>query len=44
MAESLLRIPDVIVGMVFLGLIGLALTVIFVVIERRLVSWHYRNR
>ncbi|MCZ7573278.1 MAG: ABC transporter permease [Ardenticatenaceae bacterium] len=41
MAESLLRIPDVIVGMAFMGLIGLMLTGLFARIERRVVRWHY---
>ena len=41
MAESLLRTPDIVTGMIFIGLIGLSLAGIFHLIERAILRWHY---
>ena len=40
-AESLLRTPDLITGMIFIGLIGIVLASIFNVLERGVLHWHY---
>jgi len=40
-AESLLRTPDIVTGMIFIGLIGLALAGLFHLIERVVLRWYY---
>lgn len=39
--RALFDIPDVYVGVVFLGLLGYVLNGLFLVLERRVLAWHY---
>jgi ABC-type nitrate/sulfonate/bicarbonate transport system permease component len=39
--RALFNIPEVYVGIVFLGLLGYVLNRLFLVLEQRVLAWHY---
>jgi ABC-type nitrate/sulfonate/bicarbonate transport system permease component len=39
--QSILNFPEMYAGILFLGLLGYLLNMLFLVIERRMLAWHY---
>jgi ABC-type nitrate/sulfonate/bicarbonate transport system permease component len=39
--QSLVNVPELYAGVLFLGLLGYALNRLFLVVERRVLAWHY---
>ena len=39
--QSILNFPEMYAGILFLGLLGYLLNVLFLVVERRVLAWHY---
>jgi ABC-type nitrate/sulfonate/bicarbonate transport system permease component len=39
--QSLFNVPELYAGVLFLGLLGYVLNRLFLVVERRVLAWHY---
>jgi ABC-type nitrate/sulfonate/bicarbonate transport system permease component len=39
--QSLFNVPELYAGVLFLGLLGYVLNRLFLVVERRVLDWHY---